>query len=68
MYSGYDVLVVNKIDLLPYVDFDVDACIANARRVNPGIRVLSVSATTGEGMDDWYAWIRAAREFARVGA
>ncbi len=68
MFAAADLMLLNKIDLLPYVDFDVDACVANARKVNPGIRVLSVSATTGEGMDDWYAWIRAAREFARVGA
>ncbi len=68
MFAAADLMLLNKIDLLPYVDFDVDACVANARKVNPGIRVLSVSATTGEGMDAWYAWIRAAREFARVGA
>ena len=68
MFAAADLMLINKTDLLPYVDFDVDACIENARKVNPGIRVLAVSATTGEGTDDWYAWIRAAREFARVGA
>ena len=47
---------------------DVDACVENARKINPGIRVLTVSATTGEGMKDWYAWIRAAQQFAKVGA
>jgi hydrogenase nickel incorporation protein HypB len=67
MFAAADLMLVNKIDLLPYVDFDVDACVDNARKVNPGIRVLSVSATTGEGMEQWYAWIRAARQFAQVG-
>jgi hydrogenase nickel incorporation protein HypB len=61
-------MLLNKVDLLPYLDFDVDACVANARKVNPGIRVLKVSATSGEGMADWYRWINAARQFAAVGA
>ena len=52
-------MVLNKIDLLPYVAFDVDRCIATARQVNPRIEVLKLSATTGEGLDDWYAWLKA---------
>lgn len=68
MFAAADLMLINKIDLLPYLDFDLDACIENARKVNPGIRVLSVSATTGEGMEAWYEWIRAARQFARVGS
>ncbi len=68
MFAAADLMLVNKVDLLPYLDFDVSACIANARRVNPGIRVLEVSATGGDGLDQWYAWIDAARSFARVGA
>ena len=67
MFAAADLMLVNKIDLLPYVEFDVEACIENARKVNPGIRVLTVSATTGEGMESWYAWIRAAEQFAQVG-
>ena len=67
MFAAADLMLVNKVDLLPYVEFDVEACIENARKVNPGIRVLTVSATTGEGMDAWYAWIRAAEQFAQVG-
>jgi hydrogenase nickel incorporation protein HypB len=61
MFHAADLMLLNKIDLLPYVDFDVDACIDHARRVNPRLRILQVSATTGEGMDGWYRWIRAAR-------
>ncbi|HEY3636420.1 MAG TPA: hydrogenase nickel incorporation protein HypB, partial [Caldimonas sp.] len=57
MFHAADLLLVNKIDLLPYVDFDVDAAIAFARRVQPGIGVMAVSATTGEGFDAWLAWL-----------
>ncbi len=67
MFHAADLMLLNKVDLLPYLDFDVDACVANARRVNPGISVLKVSATSGEGMDRWYDWIRAAHQFARAG-
>jgi hydrogenase nickel incorporation protein HypB len=52
------VMLLNKIDLLPYLQFDVAAAIANARRVNPDIRVLQVSATSGAGMEPWLAFLR----------
>ncbi len=68
MFAAADVMLVNKIDLLPYLDFDVAACIANARKVNPAIEVIEVSATSGEGMDRWYAWIESARGAAREAA
>ncbi len=64
MFHAADLMLLNKIDLLPYVQFDIDKCIEYARRVNPGIRVLQVSATSGEGMDSWYQWIRATRQLA----
>jgi hydrogenase nickel incorporation protein HypB len=57
MFAAAKLMVLNKIDLLPYVDFDVDRCIAAARRVNPAIEVLSLSATTGEGIDSWIDWL-----------
>jgi len=57
MFHAADLLVLNKIDLLPHVDFDVDAAIGYARRVRPGIEVLLVSARTGEGLADWLAWL-----------
>lgn len=59
MFAAADLVLVNKIDLLPYVDFDVDVCAANARSVNPRVRVLPVSATTGAGIEAWYQWIDA---------
>ena len=68
MFRAASVMLLNKIDLLPHLDFDVDATIANARAVNPDIVVLRVSARTGEEMDAWYQWLRtevvAARESA----
>ena len=54
-------LLLNKIDLLPYLRFDVEKCIGYARRVNPGIEILRVSAESGEGMDAWYGWVCAKR-------
>ncbi|MGH8216325.1 MAG: hydrogenase nickel incorporation protein HypB, partial [Rhodanobacteraceae bacterium] len=58
MFRAADLVIVNKIDLLPYVSFDVDACIAHARRVNPELEFLRLSATTGEGLDAWYGWLK----------
>ncbi|MDT8376782.1 MAG: hydrogenase nickel incorporation protein HypB [Mariprofundaceae bacterium] len=61
IFHAADLMLLNKIDLLPHLDFSADRCIENARRINPGIQVLHLSATTGEGVDGWLAWIRAAR-------
>jgi hydrogenase nickel incorporation protein HypB len=57
MFRAAELVLLNKIDLLPYVEFDVAAAIANARQVNPALTVLCVSARTGEGLPAWYAWI-----------
>ena len=54
-----DVMVLNKIDLLPYVPFSAEVAEENARRVQPGIEIIQVSCTTGEGLDRWRAWIEA---------
>ena len=61
MFAAADLCLINKTDLLPYVDFDVDACEAHARAVNPRLEFVRLSATKGEGMDAWYAWLRARR-------
>ena len=50
-------MVLNKTDLLPHLDFDVPKCIEYARRVNPGIEVLLVSAKTGQGLEAWLEWL-----------
>ena len=59
MFAAARLMILNKTDLLPYLKFDVDQCIAYARRVNPKIEVLQLSATSGQGMDAWLDWIMA---------
>jgi hydrogenase nickel incorporation protein HypB len=57
MFHACDVVVVNKVDLLPHLDFDVDRLVANVRAVNPTARLIHVSARTGEGVDEWCEWL-----------
>ena len=64
MFAAADLMLLNKSDLLPHLDFDVSACLANALRVNPRLRTLIVSARTGEGMAAFYAWIEASARAA----
>jgi len=58
MFRAAEIMILNKTDLLPYVKFDADKCIEYARQVNPDIEVFSLSATTGEGLDSWYGWLK----------
>ncbi len=58
MFHAADLMIINKIDLLPHVDFNVGRCIEYARRINPDIEVLQLSATTGDGIEAWMEWIR----------
>lgn len=64
MFRASRLMLLNKIDLLPYLRFDVEKCIACARQINPRIEVLQVSAQSGEGMQGWYDWL--ARERAAL--
>jgi hydrogenase nickel incorporation protein HypB len=57
LFRRSTLMLLNKIDLLPYVEFDVARCLGYARRVNPEIGVIELSATRGQGMDEWLAWI-----------
>jgi len=57
MFAASRLMILNKTDLLPHVKFDVARCIDLARRVNPAIEVIQLSATTGEGMDAWLHWL-----------
>lgn len=57
MFRAASLMLLNKTDLLPYLTYDVDAAIAYARRVNPEIRVIQLSATNGDGMDEWLAFL-----------
>lgn len=57
MFRKADLMVLTKLDLLPYVEFDTEKCIAYARKINPTIKVLSLSATTGACLKEWYEWL-----------
>ncbi len=57
MFAAADLVVLNKIDLLPYVEFDPERLARDARLINPDVTVLPVSATTGENFDSWLAWL-----------
>jgi len=57
MFAAAELMVLNKVDLLPHLRFDVQRCIDMARRVNPTLQVIQLSATTGEGMDAWLDWL-----------
>jgi len=61
IFDHSDLLLINKIDLLPHVDFDLNACIDYARRINPDIEVIQLSARSGEGMERWVDWINQQR-------
>jgi hydrogenase nickel incorporation protein HypB len=65
-YRGMDVVVLNKIDLLPHVRFDVDRFRHGVEVLNPGVRLLEVSCTTGEGLPAWLAWISEQAKAHRV--
>jgi len=58
MFHAADLMILNKTDLLPYLDFDSEQCIKYAKQVNPRIKVLNLSAKTGEGMDNWLRWLK----------
>ena len=51
-------MLLNKVDLLSYLQFDLERCLKAALEINPTLKILQVSATTGEGMEEWYDWIR----------
>ena len=59
MFATADLMLLNKVDLLPHLDFDVGKCLANALRINPNLQTLIVSARTGEGVAAFAAWIEA---------
>jgi hydrogenase nickel incorporation protein HypB len=68
MFRAAGLVLLSKIDLLPHLDFDVEQAVANLRRVNPGCEMLRVSAKTGEGLQDWFAWIERQHTAARAAA
>ncbi len=58
MFQSSDLCIINKSDLLPYVDFSTEKAMEYARSLNPELEFILMSARTGEGMDDWYAWLK----------
>ena len=60
MFRSVQVVVINKMDLAPYLDFDMELFRANLEKVNPGVKVIEVSAKTGEGIDEWLRWVNPA--------
>jgi len=67
MFRAADLMILSKTDLLPYLDFDVEAAIAMARQVRPNLEVICLSTKTGEGMDQWLAWLKAGCHKAQQG-
>ena len=61
MFAAASVMLLNKVDLLPYLNFDVEKCLACAREVNPNIEIILLSAPSGEGMDTWLNWLETQR-------
>lgn len=58
MFQNSDVLLITKIDSLPYFNFDMDKCIERVRFLNPNIRIIPVSAKSGKGMKEWEDWLK----------
>lgn len=66
MFAAADLMLLNKIDLLPHLDFEVDRCQEFARRTNPDIEILEISAITGAGLPRWYDWIERGLESVKA--
>jgi hydrogenase nickel incorporation protein HypB len=56
-FRGSELMILNKIDLLAHLQFDVGRCLEFARQINPGLRVIQVSGTRGDGLSEWYDWL-----------
>jgi hydrogenase nickel incorporation protein HypB len=57
MFRAANLMILNKIDLLAHLSFDVDRCVEFARRINPKLEILQVSAQSGDGLEAWYRWL-----------
>ena len=68
IFAKSELLILNKIDLLPYVPFDIAKAREFARRTHPGMEIVEVSCTTGEGLDQWVQWLEKRRASARASA
>ncbi len=59
IFYAADLMIINKIDLLPYVDFNMDKCVEYAKQINPNLIIIELSATKGDGLSEWVQWIKA---------
>ncbi len=66
MFRRASLMLLNKIDLLPHLEFDLELCLANAHRTNPGLAIIGVSAVSGEGIPAWLAWLEQGAASARA--
>jgi hydrogenase nickel incorporation protein HypB len=66
MFRSAELVLVNKLDLLPHLDFDLELFYGNLRAVNPGVVVIETSARTGQGVDEWCAWLTGVHEVKRL--
>ncbi len=57
IFTVCDVLLINKVDVLPYFDFDMEACRERVLKLNPNMTIIPICARTGEGMEEWYKWL-----------
>mgnify|MGYP001811966446 CR=1 FL=1 len=57
MFRAAEIMIINKIDLLPHLDFDIESCRETALKVNPDLTIFELSCRSGEGLDAWYAWL-----------
>jgi len=65
MFDTSDICIINKIDLMPYLNFDMEKLKTSALQVNPKLQFFEVSATTGQGMESWYQWLKKAQHLAQ---
>jgi hydrogenase nickel incorporation protein HypB len=66
MFQAANCLLITKLDLVPYLDVDVDRIIANVRQMNSHAAIIPISAKTGEGMDEWHSWVRSQHHTTRA--
>ena len=66
IFYAADLMIINKIDLLPYVDFNMDQCVAYAKQINPNLIIIELSATKGDGLSEWMQWIKTQRTLKAV--
>ena len=66
IFYAADLMIINKIDLLPYVDFNMDKCVEYAKQINPNLIIIELSATKGDGLSEWMQWIKTQRTLKAV--